>query len=169
MRKGILIGLVIAAMGTGLGLAQEGELMTARGLPTPLGPYWKKLEPDKCTAAWAAFKEETKGVYLKGLGEPREVNCLYFEKGQKNRMFNWEMGTKTLDQVFSEGWEKRKGTFETIRRTTGRAKGIVTFQPTPRSFVALVLGFEEFSYSPKFEALYALERESDVVLVEPRW
>lgn len=166
MRKGILIGLMIAAMGMGLGLAQ-GELMTPRGLPTPLGPYWKKLEPDKCKEAWAAFKEEVKGAYLKGLGEPREVNCLYFERGQKNAMLGWEMGTKTLDQVFTEGWEKRKGTFDTIRSTTGRAKGIVTFQPTPRSFVALVLGFESYNYLPRVEVLCALERENDVVLVEP--
>jgi len=47
------------------------------------------------------------------------------------RSFNWEMGTKSLDQVFTDGWEKRRGTFDTIRSTTGRANGIVTFQPTP--------------------------------------
>ena len=166
MKKLILmIGLVIAAMGPGL--AQGGELMTPNGLPTPLGPYWKKLAPEECAAVWEAFKGEAKGAALSGLPEPKRVNCLYFNKGSKNMALNWEMGNRTLSQVFLEGWEGQRRTFEIIRDTTGRAKGIVTFQPTPRSFVALVLGFEPLMYLPRFEVVYALEREDDVVLVEP--
>lgn len=165
MRKGILIGVLFVVMG--LGLAQ-GEVMTPRGLPTPLGPLWRKLEADKCKEVWEAFKEEVKGAALKGLGNPRDVQCLYFDKRQRNAMLGWEMGTKTLAQVFTEGWERQTGTFQMLQRD-GRAQSMVSFQPTPRSFVALVLGVNALRYQWAVEVVGALERENDVVLVEPRF
>jgi len=163
MRK-FLFGALLAM---GLGLAQFGEVMTPSGLPTPIGPYWKKLAPEECQAAWKAFKEEAKGASLTGLEGFKEVRCLYFEKGSKNAPLGWEMGNKTLSQVFLEGWEKHKDTFRMLADATGRAKGIVTFQPTARSFVALVLGFKALEFLPRFDVVYALERENDVVLIEP--
>lgn len=166
MRKYVAIALVVMAVG--LGMAQ-GEIMTPGGLPTPLGPIWRKLAADECNSVWAALKEEVKGVSLKGLPEPRTVNCLFFDKRQKNPVLGWEKGDKTLDQVFTEGWEKRKGTFETLRQDTSRprAVGRFTFQPTPRSFVAVFFGFSPLTFSPIYDLVYALERENDVVLVEP--
>lgn len=165
MRK-YVVALVVMAVG--LGMAQ-GELMTPRGLPTPLGPIWRKPGADECKSVWATLKEEVKNVYLKGLPEPEKVECLYFDKRQKNPALGWEMGSKTLDQVFSEGWEKRKGTFEMLRQDSYRPRGVgrFTLQPTPRSFVAVFFGFSPLTFSPIYDLVYALERENDVVLVEP--
>lgn len=78
------------------------------------------------------------------------------------------MGTKTLAQVFTEGWERQMGTFQMLQRD-GRAQSMVSFQPTPRSFVALVLGVDALRYQWAVEVVGALERENDVVLVEPRF
>ena len=163
MRK-FLFGALLAM---GLGLAQFGELRTPSGLPLPPGPYWKKLAPEECQAALEAFKEEAKGASLTGLEGFKGVQCLYFDRRSKNPLSGWEMGNKTLTQVFMEGWEKQKDSFRMLADATGRAKGVVTFQPTARSFVALVLGFKALEFLPRFDVLYALERESDVVLIEP--
>jgi hypothetical protein len=164
--RGILVGLVVAVMG--LGLAQ-GEVVTPQGLPTPFGPIWRKLAEEECRVVWAALKEEVKDIALKGLPEPRAVNCLYFDK-QKNSL-GWEMGNKTLDQVFSEGWERHKRSFEMLRQDSSRPRAVggFTFQPTPRSFVAVFFGFSPLLFRPIYDMIYALERENDVVLVEPRF
>ncbi|MCL6531407.1 MULTISPECIES: hypothetical protein [Meiothermus] len=162
-------GLLVLVVVMGFALAQ-GEVMTPGGLPTPLGPLWRPLPAEECNAVWTALKEEVKAVTLRGLPEPKTVNCLFFNKAQRNNALGWEMGNKTLDQVFTEGWERQRGVFEMLRNNSNqpRAVGRFSFQPTPKSFVSVFFGFSPLFFRPIYDLIYALERENDVVLVEPR-
>ncbi|MCL6569004.1 MAG: hypothetical protein K6T35_09015, partial [Meiothermus silvanus] len=116
---------------------------------------------------WEAVKKE---ISLTGFPEPRkELNCLYFDKRSKNVALGWEMGDRTLSQVFTEGWQRQKGTFDLLRRNSynNRALSIVTMQSS-KVFVAILTGMNAYTMSMNVEGIVALERENDVVLVEPR-
>lgn len=81
MRKGILIGLVIAAMGTGLGLAQSGDrafYVVPPGIPLPLA---KSLAESACKGLM------DRAVKLVDAG-PKDVGCFSFYRRKSETLFN---------------------------------------------------------------------------------
>lgn len=79
------------------------------------------------------------------------------------------MGDRTLSQVLTEGWQQRRGSFDLLRCNSynSRANGVVSMQ-SGKVFITLFIGFNAAVFLPNLEGLFALEQESDVVLVEPR-
>lgn len=81
MRKPILIGLVIAAMGTGLGLAQSSDRVFHIAPPGIPLPFAKLLAEGACKGLL------DRAVKLVGAG-PKDVGCFSFSRRKDDTLFD---------------------------------------------------------------------------------
>jgi hypothetical protein len=154
----MLLFVMVLVMGAGLAQGGRGEAMTPGGLPVPIfgGAPWQMMPDAECRPVWEATRERFR---LVGFADRRAVACLVVSKDR--------LRGRTMAEFLEEGWRNAQPLFQTAHSLRRALINVGMQFENVRIYV--FGGVHELGgLRPRIEHLIFVEREADIVLIEPR-